>query len=264
MDYITQETISSMLKPRPKDGHKGTFGHALLVAGKYGMAGACVLASRACLRSGAGKLTAHIAQRNNDIVQVSVPEAIIQHDDSLVMFTGAVDLSNYDALGIGPGLGTDEATAFAVHDQLLNARRLDIPTVIDADALNILAMYPQWWNDIPGRTVITPHAGEYARLEYARLDFSRVTLVKKGHNTVITAPGKTSYVCPWGNSGMATAGSGDVLTGMILGFLAQGYGTAEAAVLGVAFHAMAGDKAASVYGEHSMTASDIVDNIRIE
>ena len=263
MDYITQETISSMLKPRPKDGHKGTFGHALLVAGKYGMAGACVLASRACLRSGAGKLTAHIAQRNNDIVQVSVPEAIIQHDDSLVMFTGAVDLSNYDALGIGPGLGTDEATAFAVHDQLLNARRLDIPTVIDADALNILAMYPQWWNDIPCRTVITPHAGEYARLEKAGLDFSRVTLVKKGHNTVITAPGKTSYVCPWGNSGMATAGSGDVLTGMILGFLAQGYGTAEAAVLGVAFHAMAGDKAASVYGEHSMTASDIVDNIRI-
>ena len=263
MDYITQETISSMLKPRPKDGHKGTFGHALLVAGKYGMAGACVLASRACLRSGAGKLTAHIAQRNNDIVQVSVPEAIIQHDDSLVMFTGAVDLSNYDALGIGPGLGTDEATAFAVHDQLLNARRLDIPTVIDADALNILAMYPQWWNDIPGRTVITPHAGEYARLEKAGLDLSRVTLVKKRHNTVITAPGKTSYVCPWGNSGMATAGSGDVLTGMILGLLAQGYGTAEAAVLGVAFHAMAGDKAASVYGEHSMTASDIVDNIRI-
>ncbi len=264
MDYITQETISSMLKPRPKDGHKGTFGHALLVAGKYGMAGACVLASRACLRSGAGKLTVHIAQRNNDIVQVSVPEAIIQHDDSLVMFTGAVDLSNYDALGIGPGLGTDEATAFAVHDQLLNARRLDIPTVIDADALNILAMYPQWWNDIPGRTVITPHAGEYARMEKAGLDFSRVTLVKKGHNTIITAPGKTSYVCPWGNSGMATAGSGDVLTGMILGFLAQGYGTAEAAVLGVAFHAMAGDKAASVYGEHSMIASDIVDNIRIE
>ncbi|MBQ2073135.1 MAG: NAD(P)H-hydrate dehydratase [Bacteroidaceae bacterium] len=263
MEFITQETISSMLKPRPKDGHKGTFGHALLVAGKYGMAGACVLASRACLRSGAGKLTAHIAQRNNDIVQVSVPEAIIQHDDSLVMFTGAVDLSNYDALGIGPGLGTDEATAFAVHDQLLNARRLDIPTVIDADALNILAMYPQWWNDIPGRTVITPHAGEYARLEKAGLDFGRVTLVKKGHNTVITAPGKTSYVCPWGNSGMATAGSGDVLTGMILSFLAQGYGTAEAAVLGVAFHAMAGDKAASVYGEHSMTASDIVDNIRI-
>jgi len=263
MDYITQETISSMLKPRPKDGHKGTFGHALLVAGKYGMAGACVLASRACLRSGAGKLTAHIAQRNNDIVQVSVPEAIIQHDDSLVMFTGAVDLSNYDALGIGPGLGTDEATAFAVHAQLLNARRLDIPTVIDADALNILAMYPQWWNDIPCRTVITPHAGEYARLEKAGLDFSRVTLVKKGHNTVITAPGKTSYVCPWGNSGMATAGSGDVLTGMILGFLAQGYGTAEAAVLGVAFHAMAGDRAASVLGELSMIASDIVDNIRI-
>lgn len=264
MEFITQETVSSMLKPRPKDGHKGTFGHALLVAGKYGMAGASVLASHACMRSGAGKLTVHIPQRNNDILQLSVPEAIIQHDDSLVMFTGAVDMSCYDALGIGPGLGTDEATAFAVHDQLLNARRLDIPTVIDADALNILAMYPQWWNDIPGRTVITPHAGEYARLEKAGLDFSRVTMVKKGHNTVITAPGRTAYVCPWGNSGMATAGSGDVLTGMILGFLAQGYGTAEAAVLGVAFHAMAGDKAASVYGEHSMIASDIVDNIRIE
>ena len=265
MISITRDTVSGMLRPRPRDGHKGTFGHAILVAGKYGMAGACVLASRACLRSGAGKLTAHIPRRNNDILQIAVPEAIIQHDDSQVMFTQASELEPYDALGIGPGLGTGEATAFAVHDQLLNARRLDIPTVIDADALNILSMYPQWWNDIPPRTIVTPHAGEYARLEKAGVDFSRVTLVMKGHNTTVTAPGKAqAYVCHWGNSGMATAGSGDVLTGMILGLLAQGYGTAEAAVLGVSFHAMAGDSAAAAFGEHAMTASDIVDNIRIE
>lgn len=265
MNTITQETIGRMLKPRPEDGHKGTFGHAILVAGKYGMAGACILASRACLRSGTGKLTVHIPRLNNDILQISVPEAIIQHDSSQAVFTQATDLSQYDALGIGPGLGTDQATAFAVHDQLLDARRLDIPTVIDADALNILAMYPQWWNDIPCRTVITPHAGEYARLEKAGFDFSSVTLVMKGRNTTITTPGKTqSYVCPWGNSGMATAGSGDVLTGLVLGLLAQGYNTTEAAVLGVSFHALAGDRAASVFGKHSMLASDIVDNIRVE
>lgn len=265
MSLITRDTLNRMLKPRPENGHKGTFGHAILIAGKYGMAGACVLASRACLRSGVGKLTVHIPQRNNDIMQISVPEAIIQHDDSQVMFTQAAGLGQYDALGIGPGLGTDEATAFAVHDQLLEACRRDIPTVIDADALNILAMYPQWWNDIPSRTVITPHAGEYSRMEMAGLDLSGVTLVRKGHNTTISIPGREcDYVCPWGNSGMATAGSGDVLTGIILGLLAQGYGTTEAAVLGVSFHAISGDRAASILGEHSMIASDIVDNIRIE
>lgn len=262
MKEITLGALHDKLKPRPADGHKGTFGHALLIAGKYGMAGACILASRAFMRSGAGKLTVHIPRRNNDIMQVTVPEAVIQHDSSPVMFTQATDLIQYKALGIGPGLGTEPATATAVHDQLLIARHYDTPTVIDADALNILSMNPGWWKDLPDKTIITPHSGEFARLQKSGIDFSRVTLVMKGHGTTIAAQGQT-YLCPWGNSGMATAGSGDVLTGIILGFLAQGYDTADAAILGVSFHALAGDKAASLYGQYSMTASDIADNLKI-
>ena len=261
---LAMEDVKPLLLPCDPFAHKGSMGHALIIAGSFGMAGAAILATEACLRSGAGKVTAYSPRKNVPVLQTAVPEAVLHVGNEETAFVEAFDTEDFQAVGIGPGLGTDEATAFAVHDQLLNARRLDIPTVIDADALNILAMYPQWWNDIPGRTVITPHAGEYARLEKAGVDLRRVTLVSKGHNTTITSTGKTSYVCPWGNSGMATAGSGDVLTGMILGFLAQGYGTTEAAILGVSFHAIAGDRAASVLGEHSMIASDIVDNIRIE
>ena len=207
-------------------------------------------------------LTAHIPQRNNDITQVSVPEAIISHDGSQVMFTQAMELNRYDALGIGPGLGTDRPTAMAVHDQLSMARQSDVPTVVDADALNILALNPKWWEDLPRRTIITPHSGEYSRLQKAGVDFSQVILVMKGHRTSIATHDQT-YVCSWGNNGMATAGSGDVLTGVILGFLAQGYDTTDAAILGVSFHALAGDRAASIYGQYGMTASDIVDNLKI-
>ena len=247
------------------------------------MAGASVLAARACMRSGVGKLTVHIPRRNNDILQISIPEAIIQHDRSDTMFTEASDLSAYDALAVGPGLGTDETTANAVFEQLEIAQRMDVPTVVDADALNILSQHPDWWSVMPERTIITPHPGELKRLTDAGISTDNVVLVKKGHPTTIIGnrelrnketkkpsgtlePSETlkhaeTFICPYGNCGMATAGSGDVLTGIILGLLAQGYSTHDAAVLGVSLHALSGDLATKALGCHSMIASDIIEHL---
>ena len=228
---------SSLLKSRPEDGHKGTFGHALIIAGQYGMAGASVLAARACLRSGAGKVTVCCPQKNNDILQISVPEAILRHDTSATHFSQPIDISAYDAIAIGPGIGTSAETVQALHEQLLviknSAKRC--PLVMDADALNIISQNPSWAADIPDGTIITPHKGEQKRLRDAG--------------------------CPYGNSGMATAGSGDVLTGVIVGLLAQGYEPREAALLGVTLHALAGDAATTALGTHSVIASDITEHL---
>lgn len=265
--------LRSLLRPRPADGHKGTFGHALLVAGCYGMAGAGILAGRACMRSGAGKLTVHIPQRNNDIMQTSLPEAVLHHDESERRWTSSPLLrdafgirSGYNAIGAGPGIGTHELTAEALRDLLEGvsdciSRGCRIPMVLDADALNILARHPDWTGLLPEDTILTPHPLEYRRLADAGADLSRTVLVLKGHPTVITVRGREVFRCPWGNSGMGTAGSGDVLTGIILGFLAQGYPQADAAMLGVSLHAISGDMAALRLGEHSLIASDLVEHL---
>lgn len=253
--------LSSILRPRPAEGHKGTFGHALIVAGKYGMCGACVLALKACLRSGVGKVTAHIPQRNNDIVQISVPEAIVHHDADSELFTEAVDTDAYDSVAIGPGIGTDERTINALRHQLI--KTCNVPCVIDADALNAIGIDDSLLSLLPALSILTPHPAEYRRMagdehpqEFAQKH--KTVLFLKGHPTHIYAPDGAEYICPWGNSGMGTAGSGDVLTGIIVGLLAQGYAPLEAAVLGVSLHALAGDAAAEELGEHSLVASDII------
>ena len=259
---------SSLLKSRPEDGHKGTFGHALIIAGQYGMAGASVLAARACLRSGAGKVTVCCPQKNNDILQISVPEVILRHDTSTTHFSQPIDISAYDAIAIGPGIGTSAETVQALHEQLLviknSAKRC--PLVMDADALNIISQNPSWAADIPDGTIITPHKGEQKRLRDAGINLKRFILVDKGHPTIVYSPfggeeGETSFLCPYGNSGMATAGSGDVLTGVIVGLLAQGYEPREAALLGVTLHALAGDAATTALGTHSVIASDITEHL---
>lgn len=245
----------ALLRPRPADGHKGTFGHALLVSGKYGMAGAAVLAARACLRSGVGKVSVAVPQRNNDILQIAVPEAILVHDRHAERFTTPIATDSYQAVAIGPGLGTADDTAQALHAQLLLCQGK--PLVLDADALNILSLHPEWAADIPGGTILTPHEGELRRLTAAGIDTGRFVLVHKGHPTQIIADGQT-WLCPWGNDGMATAGSGDVLTGIIAGLLAQGYPPCDAALLGVSLHALSGDAATAALGAHSVTASDLI------
>lgn len=262
---ITIPFLQSILRPRPVDGHKGTFGHALLVAGCYGMAGAGILAGRSCMRSGVGKLTVHIPQRNNDIIQTALPEAILHHDEDDMRWTSMpVDTAPgtaYNAIGIGPGIGTRQETSDALHRFLKSMAACHVPMVLDADALNILSLHPDWLALLPQGTIITPHPLEYRRLVEAGACMDNVILVLKGHPTTITIPGDTpaQYVCPYGNDGMGTAGSGDVLTGIILGLLAQGYPPRDAAILGVSLHAISGDIASEALGRHSLIASDLTD-----
>ena len=264
---ITIDVLRRMLRPRPTEGHKGTFGHALLVAGSYGMAGAGILAGRACMRSGVGKLTLHIPMRNNDIMQTALPEAILHHDDNDLRFTSMpLDTSipiSYNAIGIGPGIGTMQETSEALHLMLEILAGTSIPMVLDADALNILAQNPEWFALLPSGTIITPHPLEYSRLVEAGVCMDNVILVLKGHHTTITIHGNQSgqYECPYGNNGMGTAGSGDVRTGIILGLLAQGYSPRDAALLGVGLHAISGDIVAKELGQHSLIASDLIENL---
>lgn len=264
---ISIPLLRSLLRPRPEDGHKGTFGHALLVAGSYGMAGASLLAGRGCLRSGAGKLTIHIPPLNNDIIQMSLPEAVLHHDEDMSVWTSSpftpLSPDAYSAMGIGPGIGTAPATARALHLALQTLAQRPRPLVLDADALNLLSQNPGWFLLLPRDTIITPHPLELRRLQDAGIRTDDVILVAKGHPTTIYIPGARPmrYLCPWGNDGMATAGSGDVLTGIILGFLAQGYPPPQAALLGVGLHALAGDMAAQRWGRHSLMASDLTDSL---
>ena len=252
---------NSLLKPRPQDGHKGTFGHALIIAGKYGMAGASVLTAKACLRTGVGKVTVLCPHKNNDILQIAVPEAILRHDPSETLFSEAIDIEAYDAVAIGPGIGTSTETVLALHEQIkiIKESSQKRPLLMDADALNILSQNPSWADDIPDGTIITPHKGEQKRLKDAGISLDRLILVDKGHPTKIVLPSKDIYTCPYGNDGMATAGSGDVLTGIITGLLAQGFEPQDAAILGVTLHALAGDAATAALGSHSVIASDIID-----
>ncbi len=260
--------VQLLLKTRDPFGHKGTFGHALLVAGKYGMAGAAVLAARAFLKSGAGKITIQSPRRNNDILQISVPEAVINHDHNDTHFTTPVNTDGFDAMAIGPGIGTERDTAVAFIEQVSRAR---VPLLIDADGINIFCGHKGWLQQLPKGSILTPHPGEFRRLgnrstdSYSTLAEARemavrhnVYIVLKGRFTAICTPEGTTFFNPTGNSGMATAGSGDALAGIITSFLAQGYVQQEACLLGVYLHGLAGDLAAETLGEESVTASDII------
>lgn len=262
---LTKSLLRSMMKLRPVDGHKGVFGHALLVAGKYGMAGASVLAARGCLRSGVGKLTVHTPASNTLILQISVPEAIVQPDEDEFSFSAIKgDISGWDSVAIGPGIGTSPVTLQALDTVF---RQLgDRPCILDADALNLIAWSSELMCRVPHGSILTPHPAEFRRMDstYSPVQFAarhEVILVLKGHPTHIFMPDGVVYACPWGNNGMATAGSGDVLTGIIAGITAQGYDMRSAALIGVSLHALAGDAAANVKGCHSLIASDIVDYI---
>ena len=225
------------------------------------MAGASVLAAKACLRTGVGKVTVLCPHKNNDILQIAIPEAILRHDPSETLFSEAIDIEAYDAVAIGPGIGTSTETALALHEQIkiIKESSQKHPLLMDADALNILSQNPSWTDDIPDGTIITPHKGEQKRLRNAGINLNKFIFVDKGHPTKIILPSNNVYTCPYGNDGMATAGSGDVLTGIITGLLAQGYDSESPAILGVTLHALAGDAATAALGSHSVIASDIID-----
>lgn len=271
--YVLEENdIRSRLLHREDFAHKGNMGNALIVAGSYGMAGAAVLATRACLRSGVGKVTAITPKKNYDIMQIAVPEAVLQMDHEETAFTEAVDTDGFDALGIGPGLGRQETTAIAMIAQI---RRAQCPIVADADALNILASHRAWMQQLPKGIIMTPHPKELDRLtgSPANADYERLHrtcelakslqayIILKGHNSALCLPNGNVIFNPTGNSGMATAGSGDVLTGIITALLARGYHQQNACMVGMYLHGLAGDLAAKELGKESLVASDIIDHL---
>jgi ADP-dependent NAD(P)H-hydrate dehydratase / NAD(P)H-hydrate epimerase len=269
--YVIGNDIASRIAPRRKFSHKGTYGHALLLAGSYGMMGAAVLASRACLRAGAGLLTVHIPKQGYCIMQIAVPEAIVSLDPSEECFSELPDLRPYTAAAVGPGIGTRPAVEEALNDLILQCR---VALVIDADALNLIAAHKEMQRHIPESSILTPHPKEFERLAgktdtgYERLmkqiEFARVhkvIVVLKGANTSIAMPDGTCFFNSTGNPGMATGGSGDVLSGILLSLLAQGYKPADAALAGVYLHGLAGDCAAMKTGRHALIASDIIDNL---
>jgi NAD(P)H-hydrate epimerase len=263
-----ENDIRPLLLKRNPYAHKGNMGNALIIAGCYGMAGASVLATKACLRSGAGKVTTHTPKQNIVIQQISVPEAIIQFDRDETIFSEAVDTEDFDAVGISPGLGTGEQTAIALISQL---RRTQCPVVVDADAINILANHHAWLMQLPTGIIFTPHPKELERLEgpsndsYEQLSKARSLaertkgfVILKGHHSALCLPDGHVIFNSTGNAGMATAGSGDVLTGIITGLLARGYRQQDACLIGMYLHGLAGDMAARVLGEESLIASDII------
>lgn len=267
---LGKEEAKSMLRKRSKFSHKGTYGHALLVAGSYGMLGAALLGAKSALRTGCGLLTVHVPSRCCDVLQMSVPEAIASLDSDEVAFSEVPDLSRYNAVGVGPGLGRREQSHLALSALL---GQVTSPLVVDADALNIIAE-EGWLPRLPKSTIITPHPKEFDRLAgnsvsgYDRLEKQMalskkygIIIVLKGANTSIALPDGRCFFNTSGNPGMATAGSGDVLTGIILSLLAQKYTPEQSALLGVYLHGSAGDLAAEKFGQTGLMAGDIADYV---
>ena len=268
---IDKELITSILRPRSKVAHKGNFGHALIIGGSYGKMGAAALALNACVRSGAGLTTGHIPKKGLEIVQISAPETMCSTDPDADHFSEIPDVAPYSAVGVGPGIGQDPQTANALKYLIQNC---SVPLVLDADALNIIAENPTWLAFLPKGTILTPHPKEFERIagKYdndldrlrAAQDLSRtndIHIVLKGAYTAICLPNGKVYFNNTGNPGMATGGSGDVLTGIITGLIAQGYSSEHAAIIGVYWHGAAGDRGALTQGEVSLKAGDIVEHM---
>ncbi|MCK4662740.1 MAG: NAD(P)H-hydrate dehydratase [Bacteroidales bacterium] len=265
---INEDWVKNSLIKRKKFAHKGNFGHALLVSGSYGKMGAAILASRACLRTGVGLLTVHIPQTGYEILQTAVPEAMVCIDESEINYCQQNEMKNFDVIGIGPGIGKKKSMKMAVKAIIENS---DSPLVIDADGINILAENKEWMKNVPKNSILTPHPKEFERLfGKSTNSFSRINLlidsakkynifiVLKGAHTAIACPDGSCYFNTTGNPGMATAGSGDVLTGIILSLLAQNYSPKEAVILGVYLHGLSGDIAACELSEESIIAGDII------
>lgn len=257
------ETIRQWYKPRNSFGHKGTYGHSLIVAGATGKMGACIMASQACLRSGVGLLTTFVSDNNMPLIQVTTPEAMA--------ITDFDDLSTYKSVDVGPGIGTGVPSMNLLVRVLSGSQ---VPMVIDADAINILGSHPELWEKVPPHSILTPHPKEFERLfgpsanDYEQMDKAlkesashQCHIVLKGHRTLVASPDGSGYFNTTGNAGMATGGSGDVLTGILTGLLAQGYPSQQAAVLGVYLHGLAGDKALEDQSMESLVALDIVSHL---
>ena len=266
--WLTSSEIAEEIRPRKPYEHKGNFGHALLMVGAQGTMGAAQLSGEAALRSGTGLLTIGSPHCGYIPLQTSVPEAMVLTDSNETHLTMLPDLQRFNAIGIGPGIGQATHTAAMLEQLLLN---WNSPLVLDADALNILSKRADLWKHLPPGSILTPHPGEFGRLttrsndSLEQLEKGRnlayqhqVTVALKGSRTAIIAPTGQVYFNSTGNPGMATGGSGDILTGLLTGLLAQGYEPLTAASIGVFIHGSAGDKAALEKGENALIARDLL------
>lgn len=268
---IEPTDIANLIKPRKRFSHKGTFGHALLISGSYGKMGAAVMASKACLRTGAGLVTVHVPRKGYGIIQTTCPEAMVSIDENEDIFTGIGGFNSFNAIAAGPGIGMDSQTQNGLKLLIQNNR---LPLILDADALNILGENKTWLSFLPPGSILTPHPKEFERMAGKTSDslerhelqkqFSakyNVYVILKGAYTCISTPDGKCFFNPTGNPGMATGGSGDVLSGILLGLLAQGYTPLSSCLIGTFLHGLAGDIAAKRKGFESMIASDITGNL---
>ena len=267
---IHKKEILKRYRPIDAHTHKGIQGHALLIGGSYGKIGAMSLSSKACLKTGCGLVTVFVPRCGYKILQIANPEVMVLTDISVKLITRiGFDLVP-NAIGIGPGIGQDIETQTAIHRFLKTNK---IPLVIDADALNILSQNQQWLTFLPEKTIFTPHPKELERLigkwDSEAEKMSKAIVFSKLHHLIIVmkgAPtfiidGETIYENTTGNAALATAGTGDVLTGMITSLLAQSYEPIDAAILGVYLHGLTADIALPETGYQSFIASDVIANI---
>ena len=261
--FVEKVNIQPLLISRTRFSHKGTFGHALIWAGKKGMAGAAVLASKAALRAGAGLVSVHSVDENRVILQSTVPEAIFVNE--------LTELDHYNSFAFGPGLGTGDQTAEMLFELLKTLRK---PCVLDADALNIISRHKNFLEFIPENSILTPHPGEFERLfgpsanSQERMEKASAmaqeygfVIVLKGANTLTATPDGKMHFNSTGNPGMASGGMGDVLTGVIASLLAQGYTPEQSALMGVYLHGLAADLALQAQSEESLLAGDVAQNL---
>ena len=268
-EMVNKEMISQIYRPRNQFAHKGTYGHALVYAGSKGMMGAAVLTAKACLRSGVGLLTMAVPEAGCNILQTAVPEAmcITDSDEKFMEYCW----HKKAVIGIGPGWGTGTA-AVEVIDNIIEKWKGNL--VMDAAALQYLALYPAKQQLLIPNTILTPHPKEFDRCfgesdnDFERVELAmqkaaelKIYIILKGHHTLIATPEGKGYFNNTGNAGMAKGGSGDVLTGIITGLLSQSYNPLQACMLGVYLHGLAGDIAAEKFSQEAMQASDIIENL---
>ena len=270
--YTTAYAIDRLLIPRTKFANKGTFGHALLLAGSKGKIGAAILSAKACLRSGVGLVSVCIPTCGYTAMQSALPEAMVLTDTNEDYLTACPDLSMYAAVGMGPGIGRETETTQALKVLI---QQTNVPLVLDADVLNMLSDNKTWLSFLPSNTILTPHPKEFDRLTFTQANaFERlqtckefalkhnVIVVLKGAHTAVVLPNQQVFFNSTGNAALAKGGTGDVLTGMILALLANGYTEEEAAIIAVYLHGLAADKYIKTNNPESMLASDLIDMLK--
>ncbi|HEU5054447.1 MAG TPA: NAD(P)H-hydrate dehydratase [Hanamia sp.] len=270
LNFTDENIISGIYRPRKAFSNKGNFGYASLLCGSYGMMGAAILSSLGCLRIGVGKLTVVTCEAGYPIIQTAVPEAMCMTSGEKYI-SDFTEFEHFDAIGIGPGIGKHDSHKKLLKELFTSFKK---PIVIDADALNVLSETQELYSLIPAQSIITPHPKEFERLfgkvenDFERIDLAlskakelNIFIVLKGHFTFIATPDGNGFFNSTGNAGMATAGAGDVLTGIITGLVAQNYSPLDTCILGVYLHGLAGDIAAESFSLEAMIAGDIIENL---